>query len=345
MSELEKAYDKYSSTNFFEDDRYVRYILHPDAEEAVYWAEVAERHTDRQASMEEARAWILLLNRQERYAPAKSKEEAWLRLHGKLELYHQRKVKLIEPLKRASVWVSSVAALLLLVWLVNEWSQHGKQQYRTDYGKLKDVVLPDESVITLNGNSQVWYNRGWQSTKPRELWLQGEAFFAVKHVAVKNRWQQSDSFRVHVNGLNLTVTGTKFNVKSRRSAIEVTLLEGGLRIEKEGRNAFTRVLKPGDVFVYDSAHAVADKPDVNPHSKNAWTRRELDLDGYTLLEILQILEDTYGYEITLQSPELSDRKLTGTIPASSGEDILFVLQKVFNLHVSRSGNRLVISKN
>lgn len=344
MSDQEQAYTGYTSLDFFEDDRYIRFILHPDAGEAAYWANVSENSADRAAAMEEARVWILLLNRQPVQTPAKGKEQAWQQLTQRIDTWQQQRTRYVIPLRRASVWVSSVAAVLMAVWVLRDWTQHGTQQYKTDYGKLREIVLPDESVVTLNGNSNVHYSRGWRTSKPRELWLQGEAFFAVKHVAVKDRLQQSDSFLVHVSGLNLTVTGTKFNVKSRRSATEITLLEGGLRIDKEGAHAFSKVLKPGDVFVYDTAKTVADQLQVNASSRNAWTRRELDLDGYTLLEILQILEDTYGYDITLQSPELANKKLTGTIPASSGEDILFVLQKVFNLHVSRSGSRLVISK-
>lgn len=344
MSEQEQAYTGYTSLDFFEDDRYIRFILHPDAGEAAYWANVSENSADRAAAMEEARVWILLLNRQPVQTPAKGKEQAWQQLTQRIDTWQQQRTRYVVPLKRASVWVGSVAAVLMAVWVLREWTQHGTQQFATDFGKLREVVLPDESVVTLNGNSNVHYNRGWKTSKPREMWLQGEAFFNVKHVAVQNRWQQSDSFLVHVNGLNLTVTGTKFNVKSRRSAIEVTLLEGGLRVDKDGVNAFSKVLKPGDVFVYDTAQTAAGQLQVNPLSRNAWTRRELELDGYTLLQLLQILEDTYGYDITLQSPELADKKLTGTIPASSGEDILFVLQKTLGLRVSRNGNRLVISK-
>lgn len=345
MKEQQKAYAEYTKMDFFEDDRFIRSVLHPSEEAEDYWNNIREVHPGKAPLMEEARLWILLLNKQALYTGSKSKQAAWDTIYTKIDKYNDSRLRYVVPLKRVSRWTGSIAAVFLLLWVLRDWSVQGEKTMSTDFGKLKELVLPDESVVTLNGHSSVHYTRGWRSDKPRELWLQGEAYFQVKHVAVKNRLQQSDSFRVHVNDLNLTVTGTKFNVRSRRAATEITLLEGGLRIEKTGKDAFTRMLKPGDVFVYEPGNMQVNNRQRKPESNNAWTKREMDLDGYTLREILQVLEDTYGYRITLLSPELADKRLTGTIPASSGEDILFVLQKVFNLTISRNGNQLSIIGN
>jgi len=344
MSEQVNAYSAYDSVAFFNDDRYIRYILHPDADEGAYWESVAAQYPDKAIAMEEARVWMLLLNKQEKQTPVTGREEAWQQLTRRIGMDRQQNEDYFAPVKRVAAWVSGVAAMFVLFWVMSEWMQHGEQRYHTDFGKVTKIELPDESEVTLNGNSVIHYTRGWKSSRPRELWLQGEAFFHVKHVAVKNRWQQADSFRVHISGLNVTVTGTKFNIKSRRSEVEITLLEGGLRVEKTGDSGFVKWLHPGDVFLYDSVRQSTRSITSNVQSKSAWTRHELDLDGYTLEEILQILEDTYGYEITLRSPQLADKKLTGTIPSSSGEDILFVIQKVFNVSISRQGNRLIITK-
>ncbi len=343
MSEEVKPYSDYSSTDFFENDRYIRFVLHPSEDEARYWDNLAGQYHGLKAAMEEAKIWILLLNRQKIQPPVTAGSEIWHRIAGQMRQVSRRRDR-ISSIRHRVVWPARVAAVLSMCWVIYEWSQHGVHRYQTDYGITNRIDLPDGSLVTLNGKSSIQYKRGWSSAKPRELWLQGEAFFQVKHVAVKNRWQQSDSFRVHVDGLNVTVTGTQFNIKSRRSQVEITLLEGGLRIDKEGEAGFTSWLRPGEVFVLDSIRKTVISTPANAPSKSAWTKHELDLDGYSLEDVLRILEDSYGYEITLRSPELAQKRLTGTIPASSGEDIIFVIEKVFNVTVNRDGKRLMITK-
>lgn len=342
--EQQQDYSQYTTTTFFSDEQFIRHVLKEDEASAAYWDLIAKQYPAKAAAMEEARVWILMINRQPAYRPAADQSQRWAKVSTAISAYESQQ-RYYRPLKIAARWAGAVAATLLLFILIREWAAQGERSYRTDFGKHEQIVLPDESVITLNGNSGISYARTWRSDKPREIWLRGEAFFEVKHVAIRNRLRQSDSFHVHVSDLELTVLGTRFNVKNRRNTTEISLLEGRLRIEKTGKGAFVRMLKPGDAFIYDSSRQqlkdLARKPQVN----KAWTNNEMDLDGYTLQEILDVLEDTYGYEITLKTPQLAQRRLTGTIPATNAEDILFVLKKVFNLKIDQKGNHLIISQN
>ena len=171
----------------------------------------------------------------------------------------------------------------------------------------KKIHMPDGTMIMLNPHSHITYNNEY-NTSNRVVKLKGEAYFEVKHVAVRNRLQQSDSFHVHVGGLDLTVLGTRFNIKSRRQRTEVSLLEGSLRIVRTGSGAFVKTLKPGEAFVWDSAHLQLRAMERKAAASKSWTHDELELDGYSLREILNVLQDTYGYSITLQAPELAKKR-------------------------------------
>lgn len=336
-------YSAYNSEAFFNDAAFISNVLHGDETSAAYWEQIAKQYPEKQTAMQEARVWILLLNKQRIYQPESDSAQLWNKIEADIASYDRRYLKYYRPLKIASKWVGSAAAILLVMVLIREMSELGEKSVHTEYGKHQQIILPDESVVTLNGHSNIQYSRNWKSDKPREIWLEGEAFFEVKHVAVKNRLQQSDSFHVHVSNLDLIVMGTRFNVKNRRSSTEISLMEGAIRIEKNG--AFLKVLKPGDAFVYDSSKQELKDLERKPQTNKAWTNNEMDLDGYTLQEILNVLEDTYGYEITLTAPQLAEKRLTGTIPATDAEDILFVLKKVFNLKVNQKANHLTISQN
>lgn len=344
MESSHQQYHHYTTTSFFGDEEFIQHVLHGDAQSAAYWDLVAAAYPDKRTAMEEAHVWILLLNKQQVYQPSGQSSQVWNRIASQIADHESRQQR-IRPLKITFRWISAAAAILLLIVALREWSAIGRKNFVTTFGKRDQVVLPDESVITLNGNSAIHYVRSWKSDKPREIWLQGEAFFEVKHVALKNRLQQSDSFRVYVSDLFLTVTGTRFNVRNRRGITEISLLEGSLRIEKTGTEAFVKTLKPGDAYVYDSIKQVLTILDRKPPSNKAWTNNEMDLDGYSLQEILNVLEDTYGYEITLTSPELAQKRLSGTVPAANADDILFVIRKVFNLKIDQNSNHLIISRN
>ncbi|MBS0028339.1 FecR family protein [Chitinophaga sp. 22321] len=345
MEYQHRDYTQYTATAFFEDEQFIHHVLKWDDEAIAYWQQLSALYPDKRNAMEEARAWILLLNKQPVYKPATDKLQLWEKIAGDIAVSNSREQRYYRPLKLVAKWTAAAAAVLLFIVMIRELSSHGEKSYSTTFGKHEQVVLPDESVVTLNGNSSIYYSRSWKSDKPREIWLNGEAYFEVKHVAIKNRWQQSDSFQVHVSDLALTVLGTKFNVRNRRNITEISLLEGRLRIEKNGPGAFVKILKPGDAFAYDSSKQLLQEMERKPQANKAWTANELDLDGYTLQEILDVLEDNYGYNITLEAPALAQKRLSGTVPANSAEDILFVIRKVFNLKINQKADHLIISQN
>ncbi|WP_346317700.1 FecR domain-containing protein [Chitinophaga sp. YIM B06452] len=340
----DRDYSKFTTTDFFTDDLFVRHVLSGDDASSAYWQAVAREYPRQAGAMEQARLWIWVLNKQAIYQPKVPASEAWAAIEANIA-EHSRRRQYYRPLRIAARWAGAVAASLLLMIAIREFSAQGKKTYVTDFGKREQIVLPDESIITLNANSSIHYDRTWRSGKPREIWLTGEAYFEVKHVAVRNRLQQSDSFHVHVGGLDLTVLGTRFNIKNRRRHTEISLLEGSLRIARTGAGAFVKIIKPGEAFVWDSTQLRLREMERTPDASRSWTHDELDLDGYSLREILNVLQDTYGYSITLQAPELAEKRLTGTIPAQNAEDILFVLKKVFDLKIEQENKHLTISQN
>lgn len=338
-------YSQYSTTDFFKDDQFINHVLNGDADSAEHWKALLQRFPQQQAAMEEARAWILMINQQQPYQTSFGPAVLWSRIENDIRVHETRERRFYRPVRRTMRWAGAIAAAVVLIFAMTELLQLGRKDHKTEYGKKDRIELPDGSVITLNGNSNVHYSRTWRSDKPREIWLSGEAFFEVKHVAVLNRLKQSDSFQVHVGGLELTVLGTRFNVKNRRQLTEISLLEGSLRIRKEGANGFEKIMKPGDAFLYNSTQNQLSGSAKNATGNSAWTNNEMDLDGYTISEILEILQDTYGYTIRLNTPELASKRLTGTIPAQSADDILLVLRQVFDINIQQKGKHLTISQN
>ncbi|MNJ87303.1 fec operon regulator FecR [compost metagenome] len=335
-------YSSYGTLDFFDDENFIRYVLHPEEASKTHWQNVLSEYPDKAQAMEEAEGWILMLRAQKVYTPKNSAEPTWEQISKRIARHEHIAHTYKLPLKRVGRWASAIAAMMVIYFTVGELMQQGKQVIQSGYGQLRSITLPDASVATLNGNSRIHYIRDWRSDRPREIWLEGEASFAVKHVALKNRFQEADSFKVHVNGIELTVLGTKFNIKDRRGQTEIALLEGSLRIEKKGLSPFSRIMKPGDVFVYDGTQIQKEAQKIAAASQS-WTKKELNVEGYTLKDIAEILEDTYGYKVTLHVDDLTGKRLSGTVPSGSAEDILFVVEKVFNVKIIKDKNQLLIT--
>src|SRR5687768_9468757 len=76
--------------------------------------------------------------------------------------------------------------------------------YSTGYGETHNIILPDGSTVILNGNSTFRYENEL-TTDPREVYLDGEAFFSVTPTKSKQK------FIVNISDkMNVEVLGTKF---------------------------------------------------------------------------------------------------------------------------------------
>ncbi|GAB3778519.1 hypothetical protein GCM10028818_27580 [Spirosoma horti] len=209
--------------------------------------------------------------------------------------------------------------------------------YQTAFGKMSTLTLPDGSVVTLNGNSRLRYAPRWVGNQTREVWLNGEGFFRVTHQ------RNHERFVVHLpNKLNIEVLGTQFNVMARENRAKVVLNNGKIRLDVGEQAKDKLVMQPGDLFYADVKAKVYYRKRVDAAAQSAWQTGKLTFDGTTLLEVAQMLEDTYGVTVIISDPDLRQQTLSGTIPNQSMHTILNGLSTVFDLHITQHANRIII---
>src|SRR5688572_20319124 len=261
-----------------------------------------------------------------------------------------RKLQL-EKRRRSSLFPATVykiaASLLLLISVGAAWylQQPVTQdavvattelvEVQTKYGQRYTIKFPDGSSVILNGNSKLKYSKNWSPSGPREVWIDGEGFFAVQHT------MNHQKFIVHTReGLQVEVLGTKFNVKSRAHGSEVLLTEGKVKLNVNSDAEPAVILKPGEMATIKenklSKRMVKDK------QYTSWVRSKLYFDKMTLEELAQILKETYGVDVTFQNDQLKKRQLSGEISSATVEDILFAIAQTFNIEVTRQSDSNVI---
>ncbi len=245
---------------------------------------------------------------------------------------------------KAQRWHYWAAAALLAggIWL---WprplapTRLATAYYATTYGQTRVVRLPDGSVATLNAHSSVRYAAPLYDAAPREVWLDGEAFFSVKHLPTNQR------FIVHTTaGFWVEVLGTRFAVYRRHGQGRVVLLTGKVRVAFADGTRPAIVLKPGELLQTSDKHPTALVHKAVPAAAyTTWTTNELCFEATSLAELATRLQDTYGVEVVVASPALRRRKFTGTFPLGDLNVLCEDLAEAFHLRIEREQNRLILA--
>jgi transmembrane sensor len=249
---------------------------------------------------------------------------------------------------RPSTWrrwaaaAAVVGAVASTGWLLHERNQvvaPTVASYTTPYGRTQIVRLPDGSEVTLNAHSTVRYVATPDPQRPREVWLDGEAYFSVKHLP------DNKPFVVHTTaGFAVEVLGTKFTVYRRHEEARVVLLSGKVQVAFADSTRRKVILKPGELLqTSDKEPKKVVHQAVQTASYAAWTDDKMVFDATSIADIATRLQDTYGVEVEVASPDLKKRKFTGTFPIDNLDLLCENLAATFHLQIVHRQNRLILS--
>ncbi|GGF09530.1 FecR family protein [Hymenobacter cavernae] len=271
-----------------------------------------------------------------------SMEKMLLRKLGFVEAVNQAEVT------RSPLWRRWAAAAAVLVGVAAGggwfWQAGHEQptltQLSTPYGQTRVVQLPDGSTVTLNSHSTLCYAANLGQAGVREVWLDGEAYFAVKHLPNHRRFVVRTTA-----GFKVEVLGTKFTVYRRHRQGRVVLLSGKVKVDfADSTRSNDVVLRPGElVETWDTQPRQVVHKAVNVAPYAAWKDDKLVFDGTSVAEVATRLSDTYGVAVVVENPALMQRKITGTFPVGDMEAVLQLLEKSFQLTVRRQPNQITLS--
>jgi len=177
------------------------------------------------------------------------------------------------------------------------------------YAKRFHLVLSDGSTVSLNAGTTIKFPIKFLKGQPREVFIDGEAFFDI----VKD---ENHAFIVQANRLRTKVYGTKFNVSSYKNndADQVVLQEGSVGVKPNGKHAKTEVevlLKPNEIAILDRAGLLY-KKEVDVASHIAWVKGVFMFKNERLEDIFKKLERHYDVSIQNNQRALNDSRYTGT---------------------------------
>jgi len=227
----------------------------------------------------------------------------------------------------AAAAVAAVLAAVLSFTLM--LAPRSGELLHTPVGGQKLVALEDGSRIALNTATEleVRYDRKRRAIR----FDHGEALFEVAHDAGR-------PFVVTVGGYDVVALGTSFSVRSDEHASWVTLVDGSVRIERNGRQA--AILRPGERLALDSKRLSVDHPQLD--TLMAWRQGKLILDETLLSDAVLEINRYTARPIRLGDPALGRKRLSGTFRVRGTEDFASSVAVLYGLRLVRTPNALVL---
>ena len=229
-----------------------------------------------------------------------------------LELLKKR----IEP-KQATIslkQILKVAAILLVTFGLGWASRFVSFSPETAEVTMQEIFVPKGQVnqVFLADGTRIWINSETKlitptvfSSNERVVKLNGEAFFEV----AKDRKRP---FKVEVNGQQIKVLGTSFNVRAYENSnvIETTLATGQIQLKIGGQ---TTLLEPGEQSLFNKSEKHLAISKVNPETFSSWKDGRYEFQNEDLLEVFKVVERWYDVEITADKDYFNGMRFSGVI--------------------------------
>jgi transmembrane sensor len=260
------------------------------------------------------------------FAPARSRRSAW-----------RTPVSLLAA--------AAAIAIAVVTWGPQASSDSFAESIATEVGGLRDVPLPDGSVVRLNTDSAVEIHfapseRGVQLTR-------GEAFFTVAK-------DQRRPFHVDTAGVSVRAVGTAFNVRRRAEMVEVLVKEGKVSVNPtlppvatvprtSGDHATgfdARLLVAGEMAVIGALAdggvrsapiTVAEFDAERIESALAWQSRRLEFVDTPLSEVVAEFNRYNRHQLTIVDPALARQTFGGAFASTGYASFVEVLEQSFRV--------------
>lgn len=256
------------------------------------------------------------------------KSQAWNVVKGQIK----SEARVVQLEQRPKYTLLKIAATLLIVMTAGYFlSETAKESVNSLIGvsslsevttdaEMKEVTLPDGSIVKLNANSTLSYAKGFGETH-RNITLIGGANFDVE----KN---ESLPFRIEANKGQVEVLGTSFDVKAYEgNDIELNVSEGTVKFSSREEDK-TEIVEAGEMAMLSADGTALVKGVVADKNYAAWWTRKLVFENTSFEKVIKNLEETYWVEIDY-SEALSNCALTATYENEPLDNVFELLKNTF----------------
>lgn len=247
-------------------------------------------------------------------------------------------------LTSASLWVSgatAAAAVLVVatVWSVLRTQGYVAQAYQTATGQVREVVLPDGSIVGLNTQTELEWVGNPHDRRVRLI--RGEAYFQVVH-------DPSRPFRILLAHSEVQVLGTRFDVYQMANGdVRVSVVSGMVAVEGLDSRAgstpsWSRRLTAGQQIEYSPVGLVADVHSILAQKVIRWRQGILETQGEPLSDFVSDLSRYTTERIVIADPRAAVQKVGGAFSIHDIDDTLDRLSHVAPVTVTHENGEVIL---
>ena len=207
-------------------------------------------------------------------------------------------------------------------------------EYSTALGERRHVALPDGSIIDMNSRSRLQVN--FEKERRGVELIEGEAMFSVEH-------DTSRPFVIDAGNGQVTVTGTRFDVRRDLSETRVAVEQGTVKVQGQGADFVS--LSAGLGTRIDAQGTVATAYAVNPAELTAWRSGKLVFNNASLSEVAAEVSRYREKPLTVGSDKVGNLRLTSVFKSDNTDALLKALPSILPVAVRTldDGSQEIIS--
>ncbi|HAE27650.1 FecR family protein [Hyphomonas adhaerens] len=212
----------------------------------------------------------------------------------------------------------------------------------TRIAEIRDVELPDGTVVTLGAKSRIDYK--FEDGLRTVVLEEGEAYFDVAP-------DKAHPFYVQAGDRLIRVVGTQFDVRQSSASVMVAVVEGVVEVmkaqdpeatEKRHDTVAKDVLTAGDKVTATIGETQRLIETIDPEKAASWRTGWLAYEDVSLDDIIADLHRYDDRNFVFSDAELRHVRVTAAFGAEDVDQFLYALEASYPLSVDRSDPSKVI---
>ncbi|WP_370862569.1 FecR family protein [Parabacteroides faecis] len=232
-------------------------------------------------------------------------------------------------------WMAAASVLLLLIgfgtYYITDRNSPEWVAITTIPGQIKDVYLPDSTLISMAGSSSIRYDAKSYGKERRVVEMKGKAFFKVTR-------NETRPFSVYTERTEVTVLGTSFQINEQPDGTDVNVMTGKVSFGATGNETDKVILTAGMSASYSMESkgiTLLEEEDLNTLS---WKTRQLRFNDTPLEKVIGDLNEYYQVKV-INKAENQNLKLTATFNDLPLEDVLLVINQTLDTRLAPESNK------
>ncbi|AXH08803.1 hypothetical protein CP960_00820 [Malaciobacter halophilus] len=311
-------------------------------EEAINWLNLEQEGLNN-SEQQRFNLWIKELENKKEYENIKFLRNSFKQIPSsytkKLTDEVDKEIKR-EKLFRSFKPLLAAAALLIILYfsVYTKFMPIYTKDYSTKHKILKNIILPDNSIVNLDVNTKLKVTYFKDSRKIKLL--KGRAFFNVKKD--KNR-----AFFVENLDTQIKVIGTMFEVSSTESDFtEIKVKEGIVKISNinnYNKEKIIAVLEKGDSLKVNQKGKIFVNKKIQPKYIASWKEEYLYFSKTSIIDAIKEFSRYNNYKTTFDKYENTLHEIDGKFPIKEFDKFLYALEKIYPIKIKKEKKNISIS--